>query len=68
MMIVDNKFDLKQIVYLKTDKEQGPRLITAIVMCADGGILYELSCCALSSRHYDFEITIEKDVLLSINS
>lgn len=65
-MIIDNVFSLKQVVYLKTDKDQSPRLVTAVMVCADGGILYELTCCTGSSKHYDFEISEEKDVLADL--
>ncbi|GAB3701359.1 hypothetical protein GCM10027592_29370 [Spirosoma flavus] len=63
-MRIDNEFALKQTVYLKTDKEQLPRLVTAIKICPDG-LLYELIQGTASSYHYDFEISESVDVLLS---
>jgi hypothetical protein len=39
MHILDNVFDLGQTVYLKTDKDQIPRIITAIQL-NDNGLLY----------------------------
>lgn len=41
-MIIDNEFDLKQIVYLSTDPEQYKRIVIGVKACADGGLLYEL--------------------------
>ncbi len=57
MIILDNKFDIGQIVYLRTDIEQLQRIVTAIKFCGDGSIFYELSCGREISDHYDFEIS-----------
>ncbi len=59
-MIIDNKYELGEIVYLKTDVDQVPRIVTAVVACPDDSILYELACGTTCSKHYDFEITYEK--------
>jgi hypothetical protein len=61
MMVIDNKFELGEIVYLKTDGEQQPRIVTAIIVCPDNSFLYELACGVHSSKHYDFEISQEKN-------
>ncbi|AUD00953.1 hypothetical protein [Spirosoma pollinicola] len=63
-MKIDNAFGLKQTVYLKTDKDQLPRLITAIKICPDG-LLYEVISGITSSYHYDFELSDAPDVMLS---
>lgn len=63
-MLVNNVFELKQQVYLKTDINQKPRIITSIVVCGDGGILYEVASANEYSKHYDFEISENKDVLV----
>ena len=60
-MKVDNKFNIGQIVYLKTDPEQRERLVTAIVI-RGYGILYSVSFETDESTHYDFEIASEKDI------
>lgn len=52
MIVIDNKFELKQMVFLRTDPEQHRRLITGIRLCADGSILYELSFASGTSWHY----------------
>jgi hypothetical protein len=62
MMVLDNKFELQQTVYLKTDPDQRGRIVTQINVRV-GGLLCELQCGASGSWHYDFEITEEKDVL-----
>lgn len=63
-VIVDTQFNIKDIVYLKTDVEQKPRIITGICV-RDSGINYELSCGECLTWHYDFEITTEVNVLLT---
>jgi len=63
-MKIDNRFNIEQPVYLKTDTEQKKRLVTAIKIMP-GCLMYELSCSDESSLHYDFEITVDKDVIVS---
>jgi hypothetical protein len=62
MMVVDNKFEHGDIVYLITDPEQMARVVTAFTVCANGCIIYELSCGATTSRHYDFEMSLDKNL------
>ena len=62
MMLIDNKFNIGDEVYLKTDSEQKCRLVTGLFIRATS-ISYELSCASEASTHYDFEITSEIDVL-----
>lgn len=59
MMVIDNKFSIGQIVWLKTDTEQLQRIVTAIKICGDNSFFYELSCGKECSDHYDFEISDE---------
>lgn len=65
-MTIDNKFDLKQIVYLKTDKNQLPRIVVRIQI-GPMGLLYCLNHSTVESWHYDFEMTEEKDLLMSFS-
>jgi hypothetical protein len=62
MMVIDNKYELTQTVYLKTDPDQRQRIITQINVRVNG-LIYELTCGSSGSWHYEFEITAEKDVL-----
>ena len=64
MTIIYNKFELKQIVYLHTDIEQRPRIITGF-MYRGNYIIYELACAMDSSAHYESEIREDKDVLMT---
>ena len=49
------------IVYLRTDQEQHPRMVTGILMRAHC-YMYELQCGAESSWHYPEEIVVDKIV------
>lgn len=62
MLNVDNKFDFGQIVYLKTDKEQLPRIVTSMIL-TKCEIIYEVYAGAVYSKHYDFEISETADIL-----
>lgn len=65
-MIIENKFEMGDLVYLKTDDEQRRRLITGIKVCPDNSLLYELICGTIQSCHYDFEIATEEDVAIKV--
>lgn len=54
-------------MYLKTDINQQARIVTGIHI-DDNSITYELSCGTEISRHFDFEITEEKDILIATNN
>lgn len=62
MIVLQNKYDFGDIVYLKTDMEQLPRIVTAFISCPAGDILYEVNCGTIVSRHYEFEINSEKEI------
>ena len=61
-MLLDNKFNIGDEVFLKTDLEQSGRLVTGLIIRA-GCIIYQLSCGVSESNHYDFELTVERDIL-----
>jgi hypothetical protein len=64
MMVIDNKFNFGDIVYLKTDPDQRPRIVTRFSVGATS-MTYELTCGTVCSWHLDFEISTEKDVLIT---
>lgn len=64
-MIIENKYELRQEVYLKTDVDQKKRIVTAITVRPMGYIVYELSCGETLTNHIEIEISVEKDVVLS---
>jgi len=65
MINIDNKFDFGQIVYIITDKEQLPRMITAITLTKKD-IIYECFAGTIQSKHYDYELseTINELIIL----
>lgn len=62
-MIIDNRYNLGQTVYLLTDQEQLSRIVTFIKICPGNIVCYELSCGSHSSEHYDMEISGEKNLV-----
>lgn len=60
------EFNIGDIVYLKTDKDQSERMVTGI-MIRPNNIIYCLMCCTSETWHYGMEITKEKDVLKSMS-
>ena len=62
-MMIDNKFTFGDTVYLKTDKDQLPRIVFMLKVYKNE-ILYELACGITVSSHYEFEISPEINVLM----
>lgn len=60
MMVIDNKYDFGDVVYLITDEEQKPRIVCSFEIYKGGEILYRLNSGTASSSHYEFEITNQK--------
>ena len=58
-MVIENKFEIGQTVYLVTDQDQKPRIVRCIrVNMYD--LTYELASGDTCSDHYDYEMTDEK--------
>jgi hypothetical protein len=62
-MKIENKFDIGQIVYLKTDEDQKPRMVTELKISANRGIMYALSAGASDTYHYAIEISETKNII-----
>lgn len=62
MMVIDNKYEIGQIVFLKTDKEQLERLIIGINI-SSLGIIYRVVNGAIETYHYEMELLEEKNIL-----
>lgn len=58
------EFQIEQIVYLNTDKEQVPRIVTGISLRPFNSVTYGLTQNATETWHYGFEISDERDVIL----
>lgn len=63
MITVDNKYNIGDVVFLKTDPEQKERLVFALEVTARD-TLYKLACGTEISTHYHFETQTEKNVLI----
>jgi len=61
MIVVENEHDLEKTVYLKTDPDQRPRIVTAIKIMSCGVHTYELSHNTYTSWHWGFEFSETKD-------
>jgi len=65
MMVIKNEHDFGDVVYLKTDREQLPRIVVCILCYKQGELLYKLVCGTIQSDHYDYEISKTVDVLMT---
>lgn len=52
---------LEDIVYLVTDVEQIPRMVTSIEFSAGGSVMYMVIVDTHASRHYRCELSKESD-------
>lgn len=59
-MTINNKFKLGEVVFLRTDPDQFSRIIVAIQITVDGGMLYKLAIGMNEQWHYEVELTREK--------
>lgn len=60
-MTLNNQYQIQQILYLRHDIEQLPRMVTAIIW--DGHkIMYEVISGTLASQHYEFELSNVKTI------
>lgn len=62
-MVIENKHEIGDVVYLVTDEDQKARIVCAIEVFKSGELLYRLACGTITASHYDFEISNEKDVV-----
>lgn len=60
MMVIDNKYNLGQVVFLHTDPDQLRRIVTQINILSGGVLIYGLSQCGSYSEHTEVEISKNK--------
>jgi hypothetical protein len=65
MMVIENNFNIGDIVFLKTDKDQSPRIVTAIILYEGSRVNYRINSGTTETWHTECEITLEKDVLIT---
>lgn len=61
-MMLSTKYDFGDFVYLVTDKEQSKRQIVGIEFYPSG-IVYVCYCGTVRSEHYEFELSVEPDLI-----
>ena len=61
-MIIENKFEIGQTVYLVTDSDQLPRLVYGFEI-TQGSIIYMLCIGTITSNHFDFEISEQENII-----
>lgn len=66
-MLIENKYEIGETLYLKTDKDQLPRIVYCFKVYKNE-ILYELVCGVITSGHYEFELSKDINVLMQITS
>lgn len=63
-LILNVEYEQGEIVYLRTDNEQLPRIIMGYrVQNMSSTILYDLMCGTLQSCHYELELTRERSLI-----
>ena len=62
-MEVNNKYEIQDVVFLITDEDQSPRIVTAIQI-SQYELIYKLACGTSESWHYDYEIATDKNFLI----
>lgn len=65
-MIIDNKFYIGDILYLRTDIDQKPGIVTSIEVYKAGEYMYKVAFGSAHSYHYDFELTTNKNELIAL--
>jgi len=59
-MLIEIKYEIGQIVYLKTDEDQKERMVMG-ARVLPGHIMYTLTCGTQETDHYDIEISEQID-------
>ena len=62
-MLIKTKYDIGDVVFLITDPDQHPRIITSISVRPQNNIVYEMACGGNSTDHYDLEFTYDRDIV-----
>lgn len=62
-MILSVPWEWGKILYIKTDSEQKPRQLVAVLHLPGNRTTFQLSCGTGNSWHYDFEISEEVNTL-----
>lgn len=58
----EHRYEIGDIVYLVTDVDQNPRIVTGFIIEEKQSLLYIIGCGSTDSRHFEYEITHEKTI------
>lgn len=67
-MRIDPKYNIGDTVYIITDKEQNPNIITGIIVRPGNNLLYKLSTKSGEQDYFDIEISNAKDIILATSN
>lgn len=62
--MIENAFNIGDMVYLKTDRDQYERMIIGIFI-SPVGISYRCAAGNLETNHYEIELAKEKNVMIT---
>lgn len=65
-MVINNTFTHGEVVYLRTDIDQNHGIIISIKIYKGGEYMYEVVRGITTSLHYDFELSAEKNTLITV--
>lgn len=57
------EYEIEQIVYLKLDNEQKPRIVSGLTLRPFNSVTYGLTEGTQETWHYGFEISKERDII-----
>lgn len=63
-IIISNKFEIGQTVFVKSDKDQNARTIIAFYV-SEKEIKYNARCGDSDLYFFDFELSLERDTIIS---
>lgn len=63
-MLIDNKFNIGQAVYVVTDPDQYIGIVNCLRICPSNLIIYVVAQGAKTSDFYDFELSTEPNMVL----
>jgi hypothetical protein len=64
---MDGYLEFGQVVYLKTDTDQRPRMVIAMLI-SSGAVQPQLASGTEQSWHFPIEISTERNILLTTNN
>lgn len=60
-MTINNKFNIGDIVYLRTDTDNLKRIVLSMQILPGGAISYHLACGEKDGWHHEFEMSDERN-------